>query len=111
MSEPAVMAEVPGNMRSAERRSRIGADAAHTSASEAAAAEAAAHVTATEAAAHVATTEAATHVAATAATMSTTASAACECAARGKCECCCENCYNCDFLAHDIPTFGKQSPC
>jgi hypothetical protein len=90
--------------------------AAQVTAADVAAGKAAADMTAAEPPAHVATTEAATHMAAakstahmTAATASTastvtaatSASAACECIARGKCECGCENCYKCEFLAHD----------
>jgi hypothetical protein len=77
-----------------------------------AAAEAAAHVSAAEAAAHVAAAEAATHVTATAATTVTAATtAACERAGGGERECCCENCYEGEFLAHEIIRQLRRSPC
>jgi hypothetical protein len=89
MPEPAVPEPAAviaaGQVRSVKRRSCTGADATHV-----AAAESATHVAAAEPAAHVTTTTAATSR---------------ECAARGKRECCCENCYKGEFLAHDIPTF------
>jgi hypothetical protein len=126
MPESAVVSAAgAGNVRRAKRRPRTGADAAchrtgRGSSRGKAAAQSGTHLSAAHTAAHATTTKAATHTAthvAAAATHTTTtsattsASAACECPACGKRECCCENCYQGEFLAHDIPTFLAKSPC
>ena len=109
MPEPAVVSAAnTGNMCGAKRRPGLRADTArHMATTKSAADTAAAQVTAAEAAAHVATAHmAATHVATTHVTTATSAVAGRECAAHRKRERCCENCYQGEFLAHDIPTFG-----
>jgi hypothetical protein len=71
-----------------------------------AAAESTAHVAATESAAHVAASKAAAHMAAAHVTTTTHVTAATSAARERtgdrKCEGCCQNCYECEFLAHDI---------
>jgi hypothetical protein len=125
MPVPAVAdAAEAGHMSGAKRRPGLrGEPACHMAATKSAADVTGADVTAAEAATHMATAEAAAHMATThvatteatahmaaAATHVTTATAAVagrECAARRKRERCCENCCEDEFLAHDIPTFGK----
>jgi hypothetical protein len=78
----------------------------HVHAAHVATAETATHVATAETDAHVTAAEASTHVAAThmaAAThVTASTSAARERAGGRQCEGCCENCYEGDFLAHDV---------